>query len=80
MELQEPVTVPDEDGISHAVRSALRKLPHSARELIILRYYDNLSYEQISSVLGLSLATINGRLHRAKKLLAKVIKEEGVLE
>lgn len=52
------------------VREALCKLSGSAREVIFLRFYDGLSYEQISAVLGISEQAINGRLRRAKKKMA----------
>ena len=63
-----------------AMRAAIDNLPLSMREVVILRYYDNCSYEQISSVLGLSKMTINGRLTRAKRKLAKSLRRQGVLE
>ena len=67
-----------EDNI-HAVRRAIRQLPGSARELIVLRYYDGLSYEEISSVLGISKASINGRLTRAKRNLAKYLRKQVIM-
>lgn len=60
----------DQDDSIQAVRRAIEQLPVSARELIVLRYYDGLSYEEISSVLGISRASINGRLTRAKRKMA----------
>jgi RNA polymerase sigma-70 factor (ECF subfamily) len=62
------------------IRSAIEQLPASAKELIVLRYYNNLSYEQISAVLGISKATINGRLTRAKRKLARYLKQNGFPE
>jgi RNA polymerase sigma-70 factor (ECF subfamily) len=56
------------------IRRAIEQLPASAKELIVLRYYNNLSYEEISSILGISKATINGRLTRAKRKMAKYLK------
>ncbi|MBN1488427.1 MAG: RNA polymerase sigma factor [Phycisphaerae bacterium] len=79
-ELWAPPPEPTDDGLPASVRRALGRLPASARELIVLRYYDNLSYDQISSVLGISRSAINGRLNRAKKKLARAMKREGVLE
>jgi RNA polymerase sigma-70 factor (ECF subfamily) len=64
----------------YAVRRAVEQLSVSARELIVLRYYDGLSYEEISSVLQVSKATINGRLTRAKRKIAKYLKHNGFLE
>lgn len=64
----------------YAVRRAVEHLSVSAKELIVLRYYDGLSYEEISSVLQVSKATINGRLTRAKRKIAKYLKRDGFLE
>lgn len=69
-----------DDSPVRAVRQAIDDLPTSMREVVILRYYDNCSYEQISTVLGLSKTTINGRLTRAKRKLAKRLKREGFPE
>ena len=52
---------------NHSIRRAIEQLPAPAKELIVMRYYNSLSYEQISSVLGISRATINGRIARSKR-------------
>lgn len=69
-----------EDDSVEAVRRAIEQLSASARELIVLRYYNGLSYEEISSVLGISKPTINGRLTRAKQKIAKYLKRNGFPE
>ncbi len=66
-----------EDG---AVKQALTRLAPEARELIVLRYYNNCSYEQISAVMGLSKPAINGRLTRAKQKLAGYLKRNTLAE
>ena len=68
---------PKRDDAKGAVRSALRQLQPHAREVIYLRFYDGLTYEQISAVLGISEQAINGRLRRAKKKLAACLRREG---
>ena len=68
------------DESARLIRRAIERLPASAKELIVLRYYNNLSYEQISSVLGISKATINGRLTRAKRKMAKYLRRNGFPE
>ncbi len=65
---------------SLAVHRAIDRLSASAKELIVLRYYNGLSYEQIGSVLGISKATINGRLTRAKRKMKKYLKQNGFPE
>jgi RNA polymerase sigma-70 factor (ECF subfamily) len=72
------VDKPEKDDSKEAVKEALKKLSDSAREIIYLRYYDGLSYEQISSVLGISEQAINGRLRRAKKKMAEYLRRQGL--
>ena len=67
----------DGDG---TVKRALTQLSAEAQELIVLRYYNDCSYEQISAVMGLSGPAINGRLTRAKKKLAKYLKRHALAE
>jgi RNA polymerase sigma-70 factor (ECF subfamily) len=62
------------------IRRAIEQLPGPARELIVLRYYNNLSYEDIGSVLEISKASINGRLTRAKRKMADYLKRNGFPE
>jgi len=69
---------PDDDV--YAVRRAIEQLPPRAREVIVLRYYNGLSYEEISSVLGISGPTINGRLTRAKQKIERYLKHNGFQE
>ena len=60
-----------------AIRQAVWRLRPSERELIVLRYYDNMPYEQIATVLDVSIQAVNGRLIRAKRKLAKYLKRNG---
>ena len=68
------------DENAPVIRRAIEQLPVSAKELVVLRYYNGLSYEQIASVLGISQAAINGRLTRAKRKMAKYLKRNGFPE
>jgi RNA polymerase sigma-70 factor (ECF subfamily) len=65
------------DTDCEAVKKALGRLPDEAREVIFLRFYDGLSYEQISAVLSISEQAINGRLRRAKRKLAQHLRQDG---
>ena len=71
------VAEPRRDDSGEAVRQALKKLPAPARELVFLRYYDGLSYERISELLGISEQAINGRLRRAKRKMADFLRHIG---
>ncbi|MCX5646885.1 MAG: sigma-70 family RNA polymerase sigma factor [Phycisphaerae bacterium] len=67
----------DPDESCNIVREALNQLPAEAKEVIYLRFYDGLSYDRISAVLGISEQAINGRLRRAKKRLAQYLRRSG---
>ena len=68
------------DDLTDTVRDAINALPARARELIYLRYYDGMTYQQISAVLGISHQAINGRLRRAKKNIAQHLRRDASLE
>ncbi|MBN1505983.1 MAG: RNA polymerase sigma factor [Sedimentisphaerales bacterium] len=56
---------------------ALQRLPQHLREVVYLRYYNGLSYHQISGVLSASQESIDGRLRRAKNKIAAFMKAKG---
>ena len=49
-----------------AVQQALRQVTPHHRAILALRYWEDLSYEEIAAVLGLSLPAVKMRLHRAR--------------
>ena len=58
---------------SAIVRETTEQLPESLREIIILRYFEDLSLREIAAMLKLPLSTVKFRLHFAKrKLRAKL--------
>ena len=69
--------MPDPDESDKTVREAVSRLPAEAKEVIYLRFYDGLSYDQISAALGISEQAINGRLRRAKRRLAQYLRRNG---
>jgi len=79
--LNEALTAGNEsnkDSRGDAVRRAVWKLRAVDREPIVLRYYNGLSYEQISDILGISAQAVHGRLTRAKRKIGKQIKRNGL--
>lgn len=51
------------------VNKALRRLPAEAREVLILRELEDLSYKEIAGIVQAPLGTVMSRLHRARRLL-----------
>jgi len=58
------------------LRAAINRLPHLLQEAIILRYLEELSYQEIASRLGIIEGTVKSRLHNAKRVLRKIIQSE----
>jgi RNA polymerase sigma-70 factor (ECF subfamily) len=61
------------------VFAALGQLGREHREILVLRDYQDLSYEEIAAVLGVPRGTVMSRLHRARKAIAAVLRAEGML-
>ena len=55
--------------LSAAIDDAVKKLPPDYRELIQLRHFAELSYEEIASMKKLPLGTVKNKLFRARNLL-----------
>jgi RNA polymerase sigma-70 factor (ECF subfamily) len=53
-----------------SVKGMLEKLGHVDRAAIILRYWYEMSYEEIAQSLTLSVSSVKSRLHRARRDLA----------
>lgn len=54
-----------------ALVAAIGALPTEQRAALVLRELEGLSYEEIATVLGVSVAAVKGRLHRARGELAR---------
>ena len=55
------------------VRRALRKLPTQFLEIIVLREFEELSYQQIADLAQIPIGTVMSRLARARKRLAQLV-------
>lgn len=68
---------PEETSIkkqeSEKLKSIVEQLPQRYRTLIILRYYDEKSYEEISQQLDLPLGTVKAQLFRARDLMSNIM-------
>jgi RNA polymerase sigma-70 factor (ECF subfamily) len=57
--------------MQQGVQQVVAALVPEQRILVILRYTENLSYEEIAEVLGCSVGTVGSRLNRAHKVLER---------
>ncbi len=58
------------------VRVFVDKLPPKYQRLVKLRYFDELSYEEIAKELDAPLGTIKAQLHRARELMYDLVKDK----
>jgi RNA polymerase sigma factor (sigma-70 family) len=78
MDIQAPVMDPEETMINEQkikmMRSVVDKLKPRYRKLIELRYFKELSYEEIADELELPIGTVKAQLFRARELLYNILK------
>ncbi|RMH19383.1 MAG: sigma-70 family RNA polymerase sigma factor [Acidobacteria bacterium] len=55
---------------------ALKELSHNQREIMVLRDYQDLSYAEIASTLGIPIGTVMSRLHAARKRLRQILQDD----
>ncbi|MEL6544810.1 MAG: RNA polymerase sigma factor, partial [Myxococcota bacterium] len=64
-----------DSGISpserHRLASALEHLPQNQREAVILRYFGDLDYDEISAITGISTSTLRTRVQTGLEKLAR---------
>jgi RNA polymerase sigma-70 factor (ECF subfamily) len=58
--------VDDESDTVAVVREIVGQLEPEARDIVYLRYYNQLTYDQIARMLGISEEAVNGKLRRAR--------------
>jgi RNA polymerase sigma-70 factor (sigma-E family) len=58
-----------------AVATALRNLPQRQREALVLRYYLDLSEEEIARSMGVTRGTVKSATHRALAAIGRTLKE-----
>jgi RNA polymerase sigma-70 factor (ECF subfamily) len=67
-----------EDEREEAVQQLLDILPDDYRQAVVLRYWYDLSYDEIAEVMDTSVSAIKSRLFRARRQMAEVSMQTGV--
>jgi RNA polymerase sigma-70 factor (ECF subfamily) len=58
------------------VRRAVQELPVSQRLALTFYYFDDMSYDEIASVMNIPLNTVKSHIHRAKSRLVTALRDE----
>lgn len=79
-QLTDPARSPFEEAANRETRilleTALEKLNPKFRAAVVLRDIEDLSYEDIASVLEISLGTVKSRIMRGREALRKILEEQ----
>lgn len=62
--------------LAQVLQEAIEELPEDFREVLVLRDMELLPYAEIHELTGLPEGTIKSRLHRARRHLARILKEK----
>lgn len=80
MDVQDKNLTPDQEAIKdqkiELVRMFVDKLPAKYQRLVKLRYFDELSYDEIAQELDAPLGTVKAQLHRARELMYELVKDK----
>lgn len=80
IDVEDYALTPDQETINtqkiELVRMFVTKLPPKYQRLVKLRYFDELSYEEIAQELEAPLGTVKAQLHRARELMYDLMKDK----
>lgn len=65
--------------LTEQIREALAELDIKYREVLVLRFFEELSYEEMSDILRKPVGTVGTLLNRAKKKFATILKAKGIV-
>ncbi len=58
------------------IRTCVDSLPEQAREIIVLKHFQDCSYAEMADILGIPQGTVMSRLYNARNLLKKTLEKE----
>jgi RNA polymerase sigma-70 factor (ECF subfamily) len=75
-----PQTILQQRSDRDAVKRAIEELPVEFREVLVLREFEGLSYQQMAAVAGLPVGTVMSRLARARQRLERLLEATALKE
>jgi RNA polymerase sigma-70 factor (ECF subfamily) len=64
--------------VDNDLKKLIQKLPHDQKEVLMMRYYSDMSFKEISDITGVSVNTTLGRMRYAITNLRKVIEKNKI--
>jgi RNA polymerase sigma-70 factor, ECF subfamily len=72
--------IDEESDLVVAVREIVRRLEPDVRDIVYLRYYNQMGYDQIARMLGVSEEAVNGKLRRARASIRRQLQRRRSME
>ena len=69
-----PVEKVEEMELQERVQYEISRLPEKYRMIIVLKYIEELSLQEISEIVDMPIGTVKTRLHRGREALRKQLK------
>ncbi|MBM7588158.1 RNA polymerase sigma-70 factor (ECF subfamily) [Bacillus pakistanensis] len=73
-DVQLPEDKVEEMELQESIQLEISKLPDKYRSVIVLKYIEELSLQEISEILDLPLGTVKTRIHRGREALRKQLR------
>lgn len=73
---EDPIEKLSRQELAERMGKALESLSPDHRAILVLREWEELSYQEIADMLHLEIGTVMSRLHYAKKKLGEILKEQ----
>ena len=74
--------LPEDDAnrseLGEQIQQAMMELAPGYRQVIVLRHFHNLSYQEIGEVLAVPEKTVKSRLYTARQQLGELLRRRGV--
>ncbi len=64
---------------SQKILEVLNLLSEKYKEVLVLKFLENMDYEEISDILKIPEGTVATRINRAKKAFARIVKNENIV-
>jgi RNA polymerase sigma-70 factor, ECF subfamily len=69
----------DAEKLANVIQACLMELQEDYRVVVVLRHFSEMSYHDISGILGIPEKTVKSRLYSARQLMKARLTEQGVL-
>jgi RNA polymerase sigma-70 factor, ECF subfamily len=76
MQVADPATAEENDFTAEdaaRIHAGLDELPAEQREVLVLRFLEEMSYEEIARVVGCQVGTVRSRIHYGKRALRRAL-------